>query len=179
VTDKPLRISAIVFSVEVFLDDNIIEHTRRTYGIMDLLGDMGGEIQILFIFCNFFLGSYNETSFIFKVINQTDYSFEEKKLTKGFCNKIGLHLIKSVDCMRIVLPRNILKLKKLHDECIMRLDDNLDIVNIIEMGERAKDVNNDKYLEDPPAKLDENLEIKIRPKRSSAKKVKSFRGNIV
>jgi hypothetical protein len=38
------------------------------------------------------------------------------------------------------LPKRITKLKKLHDECIDRLDDNLDIVNIIEMGERAKDI---------------------------------------
>ncbi len=52
---------------------------------------------------------------------------------------IGLQLLKSMDCMRLVLPKKIIKLKQLHDECIERLDDNLDIVNIIEMGERAKD----------------------------------------
>jgi hypothetical protein len=114
---------------------------------MNLLGDVGGEIQILFIFCNFFLGAYNETSFVFKVISQTDYSIEEKKMAKGFFNKIRLQLLKSMDCMRIVLPKKIIRLKKLHDECIDRLDDNLDIVNLIEMGERAKDTKRRERFE--------------------------------
>jgi hypothetical protein len=76
---------------------------------------------------------------VFKVISQTDYSYEEIKLTKGFCMKVGLHILKNLDWSRYFLPRNIVKLKKLHDECVERLDDNLDIVRIIDMGERAKE----------------------------------------
>jgi hypothetical protein len=48
---------------------------------------------------------------VFKVISQTDYSNEEKKLAKGFCNKIGLQMLKAMDCSRIVLPKKIIKLK--------------------------------------------------------------------
>jgi hypothetical protein len=139
---------------------------------MNLLGDIGGEIQILFIFCSFFLSSYNETSFVFKVISQTDYSVEEKNLTKGFCNKMALQLIKSLSCMRVVMPKKIIKLKRLHDECIERLDDNLDIVNIIEMGERAKDIKKDEYRLDPHT--DNNGDYKIKVKARSANKVKSY-----
>jgi hypothetical protein len=69
VTDKPLKKSEIVFSTEIFLDDNIIVHYRDSYGVLDLLESIGGVIQILYIFCHFFLGSYNETSFVFKVIS--------------------------------------------------------------------------------------------------------------
>jgi hypothetical protein len=76
---------------------------------------------------------------VFKVISQTDYSDEEKHLTEGFCSKIGLQMVKSFDWTRFILPKNIVRLKTLHDECIDRLDDNLDIVNLIEMGERVKD----------------------------------------
>jgi hypothetical protein len=43
-TEKPLRDSEIVFSAEIFLDDTIIKLTRKSYGILDLLGDVGGEI---------------------------------------------------------------------------------------------------------------------------------------
>jgi hypothetical protein len=58
-------------------------------------------------------------------------------------------MIKSINCMQVVLPKKIIKLKKVHDECMNRLDDNLDIVNIIEMAERAKDIKKEEYRNDP------------------------------
>jgi hypothetical protein len=41
---KPLRNSKIIFSSEIFLDAIIITHKRTVYGIMDLLGETGGNI---------------------------------------------------------------------------------------------------------------------------------------
>jgi hypothetical protein len=142
--DKPLRKSKIVFSSEIYLDPIIIHHSRMVYGLLDLLGEVGGEIQFVQMLCAFFIGSYNQTSFVFKVIKQTDYSKQEKKLTKSFCNKMGLQMLKSMGSFRSLFPKKIKKLKKLHDECSDRLEYNLDIVNIIEMIERTKDVKKEE-----------------------------------
>jgi hypothetical protein len=81
-----------------------------------------------------------------------------------------------MDCSRFILPKKILKLKMLHDECIDRLDDNLDIVNIIEMGERAKDIAR-MEKDEPPTDSKKDIDIHAKAKKFS--KVKSYSGHIV
>jgi hypothetical protein len=62
---------------------------------------------------------------------------------------MGLQLLKSMGYFKSIFPKKIKKLKKLYDECSDRLQDNLDITNIMELIERTKDVKlNESSLTD-------------------------------
>ena len=53
-------------------------------------------------------------------------------------------MLKSVGYFNVICPKKITKVKKLYDECSDRLKYNLDIVNIIELIERTKDIAREK-----------------------------------
>ena len=67
--------------MEIFLDPNIIYHSRSVYGILDLFGDVGGLLGILTPFISYFIAPYNETSFLLKAANIDE---------QGFCSKIAI-----------------------------------------------------------------------------------------
>ena len=47
-----------------------MQHERQVYDILTLLGDLGGVIEIICLITAFFLGRWNEHSFIIKAIQK-------------------------------------------------------------------------------------------------------------
>jgi hypothetical protein len=45
-----------VFESEIFLSDETVQHSRIVYEFMDMLSDLGGVFQLIFMFMMFFLG---------------------------------------------------------------------------------------------------------------------------
>jgi hypothetical protein len=43
-TSRPIRNSQVIFSSEIYLDAVIVIHNRTVFGIMDLLGEIGGNV---------------------------------------------------------------------------------------------------------------------------------------
>ena len=43
-TEKPYNDHDTYFSAEIFMDESIIMHHRQVYTILELFGDVGGEI---------------------------------------------------------------------------------------------------------------------------------------
>ena len=123
--EKPPR-GDILFTQEIFLDRNIILHSRSVYGILDLFGDVGGVLGILQALIGYFVAPYNETSFVLKVAQRKE----------GFCTKMALQMINSFKCAERVMPKKIVKLKVLYDEASERL---MDCVNIQKKMEKNKD----------------------------------------
>jgi hypothetical protein len=43
-TEKPYNDNDEYFSAEIFMDESIMAHHREVYGLLELFGDVGGEI---------------------------------------------------------------------------------------------------------------------------------------
>ena len=43
-TEKPYNDNDVYFSAEIFMDESIMAHHREVYGLLELFGDVGGEI---------------------------------------------------------------------------------------------------------------------------------------
>ena len=121
--DRPLKTSSgTFFSQEIFLDSNIIYHSRLVYGILDLFGDVGGLLGILTTFIGYFVAPYNETSFLFKVA---------KREEEGFWSTMGIQMMKS-NLIKKVMTKKMVKLKDIYDRSNERLINSLDIQTIME-----------------------------------------------
>ena len=119
--EKPAK-NDILFSEEIFLDRNIIFHTRSVYGILDLFGDVGGVLGILQTIVAYLVAPYNETSFILKVAKKDEV----------FCTKLALVMMNFATCAK-VMSKKIVKLKLLFDETSERLMESLDILTIMDI----------------------------------------------
>ena len=52
------------------LDSQRIEHERLIYGIFDLLGDLGGILEVLTVTITFFLSPFTEHGFFMKAMER-------------------------------------------------------------------------------------------------------------
>ena len=55
-----------MFRSVLWLQPNVVIHTREVYGFIDLLGDLGGVTELIMICFGFFLFPISEHSFILK-----------------------------------------------------------------------------------------------------------------
>jgi hypothetical protein len=77
----PMRHRNTFFESEYFLDPTIVQHDRTVYNLFDVLGDVGGVMQILQIVFAFLLSTYSERAFTFDLLEEiTNYkpTFKEK-----------------------------------------------------------------------------------------------------
>lgn len=57
-----------------WLSGSKIHHEREVYNVMDLLGDLGGVVEVLMIIFGFFLFPISEFSFITSVTQKLFYA---------------------------------------------------------------------------------------------------------
>lgn len=84
-SDRPRRASDIFFEMEVYLDPQIIYHSRTVYSFFDVLGDVGGVLQILSTVIAFILSSYSEKAFIFDFMDQMKILAEKPRFSHMLC----------------------------------------------------------------------------------------------
>jgi len=57
-----------LFTFALFMAETKLSHSRKAYGLLDLMGDMGGIIEVLTFGCSFFINPISEHSFILKAL---------------------------------------------------------------------------------------------------------------
>jgi hypothetical protein len=63
VTNKNIK-----YKASMLLSDISISHSRQKYAILNLLGDLGGVLEVLLHVFGFFFFSYSEYNFIIKAL---------------------------------------------------------------------------------------------------------------
>jgi hypothetical protein len=58
----------VVFQYSVFLDEEVVNHQRQTYSLLDVLGDLGGATEVIIIVFGFIMYPISEFSFWIKAI---------------------------------------------------------------------------------------------------------------
>lgn len=61
-------------NVVLLLDQTGIAHSRRKYGLFDLLGDLGGVTEVIMIFFGFIFYPISEHSFVIKAAKKLFYA---------------------------------------------------------------------------------------------------------
>ena len=59
-----------LYSITLFLDKNRMEHTREAYDVTDLIGDLGGVLEVMISFIGIFLFSISRHSFSLKILEK-------------------------------------------------------------------------------------------------------------
>lgn len=59
-----------VYFYEVYLYDEVTNHTRSVFGFLDLLGELGGVMEIIVIVFSYAMSSMSEFSFNIKAIEK-------------------------------------------------------------------------------------------------------------
>ena len=62
------KYEGILFDLTVSLAATKIEHTREVYNLMDLIGELGGVLEILIVLCSYFVCPISEHTFVLKAL---------------------------------------------------------------------------------------------------------------
>ena len=63
-----------LFTMNVFLNEEGVKYTREVYTILDVLGDLGGIVEVIMIIFGFFLFPISEHSFYLKAARMLYYA---------------------------------------------------------------------------------------------------------
>lgn len=66
----PLQARNSIFIYSFTLSEVKIEHTREIYNLLDVIGDLGGVIDIVILLIGFFVFPYSEHNFYLKAIQK-------------------------------------------------------------------------------------------------------------
>ena len=150
-----------VYSNQLFLQPEQVLHQRSIYGVIDLLGDLGGVTEVIMILFGFFLYPISEHSFILKVSKKMflgrtkdeqmfvvpddvdgKTKVDDKKLGENFRNHRVMRM-KSSDKVKLYLANKLgwlfrpglwdkkEKFQKMYQTTQDRLETELNIVKII------------------------------------------------
>ena len=78
----------LLFTAQLWMHPEGLKHTRQVYGILDLLGDLGGVTEVIMLAFGFFLYPIAEHSFTMKAAQKlflaktSDDNLLKNKLTK-------------------------------------------------------------------------------------------------
>ena len=70
--DQPeyVGLPGVVFSLNFFVDTLMISHSREVYNLMDLIGDLGGVLEVITFMFGIFLVPISEFSFVIKALQK-------------------------------------------------------------------------------------------------------------
>ena len=60
----------MMYNIVLILGQTGVAHSRRKYGLFDLLGDLGGVLEVIMIIFGMFLYPISEHSFVIKAANK-------------------------------------------------------------------------------------------------------------
>ena len=59
---------SIIYKTNMMLSDISVSHSRQVYGILDLLGDLGGVLEVILLITGMVFYSISEHNFVLKAI---------------------------------------------------------------------------------------------------------------
>ena len=65
-----INVPGAVFMLNFMIDESKISHSREVYNLMDLIGDLGGVLEVIIFLFGFFLFPASEFSFVIKALQK-------------------------------------------------------------------------------------------------------------
>ena len=97
----------IKYKATMLLSDISVSHSRQKYGLLDLLGDLGGVLEVLLLVSGAFFYSYSEYSFVIKAM-------QKLFLARSFEKNIFERKTENADVKQFALSKKELKELKYH-----------------------------------------------------------------